>query len=173
MLTRIAYQALGAADKLPSPISQEGPETRAEAASPEPVPPPRPRMKVTARRQSLVQEEEETEEEEEVPLIVPERRKSKESKKSEELRTKHRQDHATLQARLEKEKELKGQEKLQEKGADLAKEFVERQQGRKRFLEYYQQILNEHDRIMEEKKKARFDPEVQEKTTAAAETQKA
>ena len=169
MLTRIAYQALGAADKLPvSYLSKNC------------YPAQIPKNRETSRRfktgkgkeragrtaqHASDEESEESEEEEEHQQDLPDPealRPTVRPEPAKELRTKNRED-LLRQARAEKAKQ---QEQLQGKGADVAKKALDSQKmaGTKRPSDLYREQLDEFAEHLDKNKKQATEDVV--KTTA-------
>lgn len=57
---------------------------------------------------------------------------------------------------------------MQEKGVNLAKQFLGQQQGTKRSSEYFQKEMDEHERLLEASKKARLDTDTRQEAEEAA-----
>lgn len=112
MLTRISYQALGASDQLPLPISQRetsGPGISAIPPAPRGIIPPR--RKETAQRSKRFVEEEQSELEEQTQPGNKGANTLEASDRLAELRINNRQDPLVQQARMEREQELKTQDR--------------------------------------------------------------
>lgn len=115
----------GTIDELPPSISQRRVGPTVEIRTPEPTGIAKPRMKETAQRKSGFVEDKESEVDDEEHHVFPQRDALQpEGRRPDEVRTKNREDPHLVKVRLEREKQLKGKDKFQEKGADLAKEAL-------------------------------------------------
>lgn len=130
-------------------------------------------MKETTKHRGRMDKEQTEEEEEKTHQDAPERDPPRTYVRHPEVfRTKHLEDPKIQQARQERDRELKGKEKLHAKGVQLAKEATKMQRGEKRYFEAFQKQLDENEQLILLRKRARLDAKEKQRIEDEAEALK-